>query len=143
MYQKALLISRIGLRRSQQRVERLAYLSDPSTVKALRSLPSHVVELFGDAASLPHFDPSATGPPPKPDPSKRLWETGKPGYMNWSVAQLITKAKEQAPSLGGSTMVGNAVEQAASVGQTGAVKAIAETLKQEEAQAGEDEMDTR
>lgn len=141
MYQKALLISRIGLRRSQRRVERLAYLSDPSTVSALRSLPSHVVELFEDAASLPHLDPSSTGPPPKPDPSKRLWETGKPGYVNWAIAQLIAKAKEQAPSPGGSTVVGNALEQAASVGQTKDVKAIAEALKREEERTDDDGMD--
>ena len=141
MYQKALRLSRIGLRRSQRRVERLSYLSDADTVSAMRTLPDQVVELFEDAASLPHLDPSITCPPPLPDTSKRLWETGKSGYVNWAVAQLIATAKEQARSPGGSTTVGNAVEQAASVGQTRDVRSIASVTKQEEAPSKEDEME--
>ncbi|KAH8112915.1 Mis12 protein-domain-containing protein [Phellopilus nigrolimitatus] len=146
MYQKALRISRLGRARSERRLERLSYLSAPATssdsasaLAALASLPPSVLELFEGAAALPHLDGAVAGTLPLADPSKRLWETGRTGYINWAVGQLIAKSKQSAPVGGGSTAVGNAVEQAARVAETRDVKNLAQIVLAEEEQERADE----
>lgn len=155
MYQKSLRISRVGLARSERRISRLSYLSPSSpssspspdatasAIAALSTLPPSVLALFESAASLPHIDGAATTAT-LPDPSKRLWETGRTGYVNWAVQQLIAKAKEAAPVPGGSTAVSNAVEQTERVGDTEDIKAVTEVVQvggENERKNGE-EMDT-
>ncbi|THG96909.1 hypothetical protein EW145_g7696, partial [Phellinidium pouzarii] len=80
---------------------------------------------------------------PLPDPSKRLWETSRTGYVNWAVGQLVARAKQSAPVEGGSTAVVNAAEYAAGVGEVHDVKRLAEVVVIEEKQerADEEEMD--
>jgi len=121
VYAKAERISRVGVHRSERRLRRLDYLAK-NDAELLKTLPDQVVQLFESVASLPHVDPSTTALQQKPDPGKRLWETGKAGYINWSIGQLISKSKMQGPLHGGSIIVGNAVEQANAVGETQDIK---------------------
>lgn len=121
-------------------MRRLDYLAE-TDVELLKSLPEHVVQLFESVASLPHVDPSTTALQQKPDPGKRLWETGKAGYINWSIGQLISKSKLQRPSSGGSIIVGNAVEQANAVGETQDIKDLLRNLSGRDNDQDED-MDT-
>ncbi|KAL5497735.1 hypothetical protein ACEPAH_2666 [Sanghuangporus vaninii] len=155
MYMKALRIARIGRMRSERRLERLSYLtaplpsppSSPSStptvpysspistadlVTALSTLAPSVLQLFENEASLPRIEGAAAANAPIPDPSKRLWETGHTGYVNWAVQQLIAKSKESAPIPGGSTAVSNAVDLAERVGQTEDIKAAVDAAQVEE-----------
>ncbi|TDL22005.1 Mis12-domain-containing protein, partial [Rickenella mellea] len=139
MYTKAVRISATNLRRSEERVKRLDYLANPST-KDLLSLPEQVLQLYESVSSLPHIDPTASAAATSrlPDPGRRQWETNKTGYVNWAVGQLVAKSKEQG-SGGGSTAVGNAVEQAYSVGEVGEVKGALSAL--EGTREGDDDED--
>lgn len=152
---KALRIARVGRMRSERRLERLSYLTaplplppsspsdtptiPPSTpapsaadlITSLSMLAPYALQLFENEASLPHIEGAAAANTPLPDPSKRLWETGHTGYVNWAVQQLIARSKESAPVPGGSTAVSNAVEQAERVGETEDIKAAVEVAKVE------------
>jgi len=140
MYTKAERISRVGVHRSERRLRRLDYLAN-SDAEQLKTLPDQIVQLFESVASLPHADPSTTALQQKPDPGKRLWETGKAGYINWAIAQLISKSKMQRPSHAGSIIVGNAVEQASSVGDTQDIKSLLDNVSGGDNDEDED-MDT-
>ena len=123
-------------------MRRLDYLAE-TDVKLLKSLPEQIVQLFESVASLPHVDPTTTALQQKPDPGKRLWETGKAGYINWSIGQLISKSKLQGPSSGGSIVVGNAVDQASAVGETQDIKHLLRNLSDaDDAQDEPEDMDT-
>lgn len=142
MYKKALRLSRIGLSRSKRRLDRLSYFADPSIVETVETLSTQITELFDNATSLPHIDPTITAPVQPPDPSKRLWETGEAGYSNWAVARLIAKSKEHRSSSEGSTAIGDMVEQVGNVGSIQDFKMLVEIGGNEEDANKEDvEMD--
>lgn len=100
-------------------------------MEALETLPEQINDLFEGIVALPHIDPTATTALPLPDPSKRLWETNKTGYVNWAVGQLVSKTREQAQASGAaprSTIVENTLQMAQAIGEPKDMKGAANVV---------------
>ncbi|KAI0312380.1 Mis12 protein-domain-containing protein, partial [Amylostereum chailletii] len=92
LYTRAASKSALQAAHARRRLERLSFLQTAGG-DTLVSLPAGVVSLYNTASSLPPLDVSQAETP-LPDPGKRQWETGKAGYVNWAISQLITKSKK-------------------------------------------------
>ncbi|KIY72336.1 Mis12-domain-containing protein [Cylindrobasidium torrendii FP15055 ss-10] len=78
--------------------QRLQYLQPLDIdMREIASLPSKLMALYNALLRLPDFDSGHAAAIQRlqlPDPGKRPWETGKIGYLNWAVEELVTQQRD-------------------------------------------------
>jgi kinetochore protein Mis12/MTW1 len=127
MYKRALHTSAKQRKRAEERLDRLSFLASPS-LDVLASIPAKANTMFQSLAAVPPLDPSDTSHVPLPDPGKRQWETGKSGYSNWAVGQLLEKNTTDSGGTSRSA-VASLVTSAEGVGREAAIRAAVEATK--------------
>ncbi|KAI0058506.1 Mis12-domain-containing protein [Artomyces pyxidatus] len=121
LFEKGVRASARQAERAQKLLDRLGALQGPH-LETLNALPADLAAVFAAVAALPPHD-LTNADVPLPDPGKRQWETGKAGYLNWAIAQLLSRAKRMDAQEGeGSAAVGAVVEDAYGVAETTVVK---------------------
>ncbi|KAF7347440.1 Centromere protein mis12 [Mycena venus] len=83
------------LRRARKLFDKLA---EYESTAAAKSLPAAVLEMQKSVSTLPELKPATIAALAKlrhTEAGKRQWETGRAGYINWAVSQLMVKAKEE------------------------------------------------
>ena len=92
----AVRVSSARRQHAEQRLESLSSGLSPS-LDLLGHVPSKIIDMFDVVYSLPMLEPitvSSVVYAPRPEAGRRSWETSKTGYVNWTVAKLIEKAKD-------------------------------------------------
>ncbi|KAJ7086591.1 Mis12 protein-domain-containing protein [Mycena crocata] len=94
--QLAIRRKKIENTKAHQRASAIA--SQEPTVDAGAMLPDRLVELHQSVSTLPKLEETtmaALSQLSQTEAGKRQWETGKSGYMDWAISQLLVKAKEE------------------------------------------------
>ena len=145
MFARAQRKANLSLRQSERRLKQLDYLCDEKLTRALSDLPLQIINLFDSVTSMPHLDSLATEPllgPSLVDPTKRPWETGKVGYQNWAVHELIKRTTNMRYENNDSNNFDSAVEslrsQMSIIGEAEDIRKVVETLKEDIKKKGGD-----
>ncbi|KAG6829083.1 hypothetical protein H0H92_005794 [Tricholoma furcatifolium] len=118
------VISQRLQRREEERLAQLSILQSPS-LDILHSLPQKFVAMFNAVTALPPLEASSLISL-RHGPGKRLWETGRTGYKDWAVGQLLARA--ESGDAGGKSVVDTLMEHAHEVGRAEQLRTAVEAM---------------
>ncbi|KAG6831477.1 hypothetical protein H0H92_010386 [Tricholoma furcatifolium] len=124
MYTHTRRVSQRLQRREEERLAQLSILQSPS-LDILHSLPQKFVAMFNAVTALPPLEASSLISLSH-GPGKRLWETGRTGYKNWAVGQLLARA--ESGDAGGKSVVDTLMEHAHEVGRAEQLRTAVEAM---------------
>jgi kinetochore protein Mis12/MTW1 len=83
------------LRRAKKLFEALS--SYEAAIDASKTMPDRLMAMHKSVSTLPELSPATVTMLSEfqhTEAGKRKWETGKLGYVNWAIAQLLAKSAE-------------------------------------------------